>query len=409
MNDSADLVPSAFNMNFTGWAWWNTTWNNKIQINITNWNCAGTYCMFPITFTTAYGNGSDWRFSDSTESSSLSYWYQDSNFSAGLGTVWINASNQTTMIYLYYNATGSPGNISSIDNTFLFGDDFNGASLNLSKWVNDGSGGTYTGNTSNGLFNISEATSGQASRWVMANNLTNGQITAIAVYNNSNPKVLNASNQVSTGWGVESPHQYMYSNFSAVWRGYDNTRKIGERACVGATDCVSTSAFPLNLSETWYLTYNNATTYVNVSFVLNNGTKYTNGYTALTNSLMQNRFFFEIWQDSGVLGWTQWDFIAVYPMALSTPTFTFGASQTQTGTNTCTYSSGNWTINLSDLCNITASQNLGANYLIFNGTGTCTFNGTSRIVISAKGEKWTNIAGTAKKIDLSSVWFNYTG
>lgn len=88
------------------------------------------------------------------------------------------------------------------------------------------------------------------------------------------------------------------------------------------------------------------------------------------------------------------------------PLFPFAAP-----TDSCTYSgSGNWTINLSDNCNITSSVNLGANYIIYNGTGTVTYkNESSRITLNAKGEILSNIAGIFKQFIQSLLWKNYTG
>ena len=79
--------------------------------------------------------------------------------------------------------------------------------------------------------------------------------------------------------------------------------------------------------------------------------------------------------------------------------------------SSCTYSgSGNWTIQLSDNCNITTSTTLGANWLIYNGTGTVSYNNSSStIVISAKGETLTNIVGSFYEKILTMIWKNYTG
>jgi hypothetical protein len=72
--------------------------------------------------------------------------------------------------------------------------------------------------------------------------------------------------------------------------------------------------------------------------------------------------------------------------------------------------SGNWTLNLADNCNITSSVNLGANWLIYNGTGMVTYNNTTAtIVMSAKGEKLTSITGSFYEKILSTIWKNYTG
>ncbi|MBI2674961.1 MAG: hypothetical protein HYX24_00765, partial [Candidatus Aenigmarchaeota archaeon] len=54
--------------------------------------------------------------------------------------------------------------------------------------------------------------------------------------------------------------------------------------------------------------------------------------------------------------------------------------------NTCSYSSGNWSVACSDYCNITSSVSLNSNSLIFSGSGRFLVNanitGFSRVVIS---------------------------
>jgi hypothetical protein len=79
--------------------------------------------------------------------------------------------------------------------------------------------------------------------------------------------------------------------------------------------------------------------------------------------------------------------------------------------SSCIYSgTGNWTIELTDNCNITSSVNCGANYLIYNGTGTVTYNNsTAQIVITAKGEKLTNITTPFYEKIITMLWKNYTG
>jgi hypothetical protein len=74
-------------------------------------------------------------------------------------------------------------------------------------------------------------------------------------------------------------------------------------------------------------------------------------------------------------------------------TYTYGIGTT----NTCSYTGGNWIVELSDNCNITTSYNLGANWIKFNGTGSVTFiNATNAINITAKQVLFTNIKTPAK-------------
>jgi hypothetical protein len=49
--------------------------------------------------------------------------------------------------------------------------------------------------------------------------------------------------------------------------------------------------------------------------------------------------------------------------------FTLGDSDACAAADTCTYSSGNWTINCADTCNLTTNTNIGSNWFIGYGTG----------------------------------------
>jgi hypothetical protein len=77
---------------------------------------------------------------------------------------------------------------------------------------------------------------------------------------------------------------------------------------------------------------------------------------------------------------------------------------------TCPASPANWTIQLADNCNITNSCNIVGYYLIYNGTGTVTYNNSSATIkISAKGEKLTNIVAPFYEKILTMLWKNYIG
>lgn len=55
--------------------------------------------------------------------------------------------------------------------------------------------------------------------------------------------------------------------------------------------------------------------------------------------------------------------------AINQINFTLGDSDACAALDTCTYSSGNWTINCADTCNITTNQNIGSGWFIGYGTG----------------------------------------
>jgi hypothetical protein len=117
--------------------WWNSTWNYKQQINFTNWNCGFTYCQFPINFSSSKTNGTDIRILNATEDGELSFYRESGNWSAatGTGNLWVNASNNTASIWIYYNTTGTVSDASNGDAVFSFFDDFNnGTSMTAGKW-----------------------------------------------------------------------------------------------------------------------------------------------------------------------------------------------------------------------------------------------------------------------------------
>lgn len=118
--------------------WWNSTWQKKIEINTSGWACTGNNCQFPIYvgLNTSCTNGSDIRVLNSTEDGELFFWREDGwNYTNASGNLWVNASNGTTKLYVYFNSSSSVDK-SNIDGTFVFGDDFNGqTSINASKWT----------------------------------------------------------------------------------------------------------------------------------------------------------------------------------------------------------------------------------------------------------------------------------
>lgn len=135
--NATDLVPSIMGTDLTGFAWWNTTWNYKRQINITNWLCKFAYCQFPLNVSLNSTNGSDMRILDSAEASLIPFYRESGNWSSATatGNVWINATNNTATVWIYYNATGTVSDASNGNGVFTFFDDFdNGSSLTAGKW-----------------------------------------------------------------------------------------------------------------------------------------------------------------------------------------------------------------------------------------------------------------------------------
>jgi len=127
-----------------GMTWWNTSWNYRQAINISN--TAGDLTKYQVRLdlnSTNVGsnfnwsnNGSDIRFTNSTDDE-LNFWIEDWNSTGQEAIIWVNVTslpnNTNTTIYMYY---GNPSASSASDGeaTFEFFDDFEGDSLNTSKW-----------------------------------------------------------------------------------------------------------------------------------------------------------------------------------------------------------------------------------------------------------------------------------
>jgi len=103
----------------------------KVELNTSNFD-----------YSKAKADGGDLRFYqvDGTE---LNYWIEEWNTSA-TSTIWVKVvANNTDTIYMYY---GNPSASSASDGdvTFEFFDDFEGTSLDTSKWSEYDSGGGYS-------------------------------------------------------------------------------------------------------------------------------------------------------------------------------------------------------------------------------------------------------------------------
>ena len=96
----------------------------KIMLNSTNFE-----------YSLANSNGNDLRFYD-LNNNSLPYWIEEWN-PKGTSTIWIKVLKVgTERIEMYYGNPTAQSQ-SNGENTFLFFDDFSGATLNLSKWTVD--------------------------------------------------------------------------------------------------------------------------------------------------------------------------------------------------------------------------------------------------------------------------------
>ena len=153
-------------MGLSGWSYY-----SKVPIDNTGNSNALTDYQVKVSltssnfdFTKANSDGSDIRFTDSDQSTLLSYWIENYDSSGQTATIWVKVpsipASATKDIYLYFG-NSSATSASDIDNTFIFGDDFEGTSLDTNKWevygTGGGTGGTITVSTDHSKFGTQSA------------------------------------------------------------------------------------------------------------------------------------------------------------------------------------------------------------------------------------------------------------
>jgi len=132
--------------------WWNPSWERRKSITVIN-NVASGLNNFQVNFTVSFDSDmqtdfDDLRFTNSS-GKELDYWIESKTDSSS-ANVWVELdslpASQTILIYMYYKNSGASAG-SNIGNTFDFGDDFPGSSLDSNKWPNtSGSPAVSSGN-----------------------------------------------------------------------------------------------------------------------------------------------------------------------------------------------------------------------------------------------------------------------
>jgi len=136
--------------------WWNGSWSFKIPINISVVSGATPQGYQVKFFINSSSVGANWnwtnecinsnssraRFVNSDENTTLNFWIENCSVVGQNMTAWVkidkNITTSINTIYLYYgNPSASP--YSDGNATFEFFDDFNGASVDTSKWTVGGS------------------------------------------------------------------------------------------------------------------------------------------------------------------------------------------------------------------------------------------------------------------------------
>lgn len=181
------LMVNTFGFNQT-FAWYDNSWSYRKSHIINSATGAGT--DYQIKLTVHYGSGtdsadevylggkgnadfSDLRFTSSDGETLLPYWIQSKTDSDN-AVVWVkisdDISSSSATIYVYYG-NSSATSASNGENTFIFFDDFDGSSVDSSKWdeVNTGAGSvTISGGTVTILSNGDWWGTSDASRYLVS-------------------------------------------------------------------------------------------------------------------------------------------------------------------------------------------------------------------------------------------------
>ncbi|MCR4316855.1 MAG: DUF2341 domain-containing protein [Planctomycetes bacterium] len=143
--------------------WFNGSFSSRMPVDIDNTGNASTLTDYQVKVTLSSSDadfwaavdsaGADIRFCDSDGTTPVDYYRDSWNYAGESATLWVNvpsiAGSSNHTIYMYFGY-GSATDTSSIDDTFVFGDDFNSGSLDGSKWT-----ATGTASVSSGVLTVS--------------------------------------------------------------------------------------------------------------------------------------------------------------------------------------------------------------------------------------------------------------
>jgi len=133
VNKKVDFILEAHGKEFTEWAWWDTSWEYKREIEIQE-NSGNTLTDYSVLIHVPYDSDmqsdfDDLRFVDSSETTELGYWIENKTDSSE-AWVWVKVpsipASGTVSIYMYYG-NPSVATTSNASDAFLFYEDFEGS------------------------------------------------------------------------------------------------------------------------------------------------------------------------------------------------------------------------------------------------------------------------------------------
>ena len=174
--ESADLTYSGGNAVYAGGTWYNSSWLRRTPVTVTN-NVASTLTNYQVRVAVTYDSDmqadfDDIRFTSSDKTTLVDHWLETKVDSTS-AVFWVEvptiASSSTATLYMYYGNSGA-SSASSINNTFLAGDNFDGATLDA-EWTEVTAGGASAGTFSSGKWS---KTCNGACDWWSSDDLDSG-------------------------------------------------------------------------------------------------------------------------------------------------------------------------------------------------------------------------------------------
>jgi len=139
INTNVDFIPTLFGVKLPEFAWYNSDWKKKKQLNLTATfpNAGNISKLINVTYDSdMLSDFGDIRIVNETETGEVGYWfYNNSCFNNDHCMIWVYVSNMSagdTTYWLYYDNSNAV-TTSNIQKAFWFGDDFNG-SLDWNRW-----------------------------------------------------------------------------------------------------------------------------------------------------------------------------------------------------------------------------------------------------------------------------------
>lgn len=307
----------------TKWAWWDSNWDYKRQINITE-TSGSTLNNYSILLYIPYDSGmnsdfSDLRFTNDGENTELNYWIEnksDSNYAY----VWVKiptlTASSVTSIYMYYGNSGASSN-SNGEDTFLWFD-----SGEVNKVANytlsgTGGGGSYLDwDSGNNHYVVTGDSSGYDHIWYVDLGISTG-------FEYRGSVKMNANTECGSGIGFDfyngAYHMLRYNSgcggYTGLSLGYTPSNLVEYK--YGTTPNTNWNDYKVTRIGT------NITSYLNGVQVGSNSAVVTGNGFGMTTRMNSNNAYFK-------------DMI-VRPLASSEPTYTIGDEQQSAGTISIDY------------------------------------------------------------------------